>query len=157
MTASLAPLWQWLSATAVARAVHDSQMLTAVLSAFHVLGMTILTGAVLVSGLRLSGLLFGDVDVRDVTRATRRGVDVGLAISVVTGLLLFAPRAADAAANTIFQFKMTVLLVAAVCHVTVFRRVTTRPAAGRTVGVLTMLLWLGVAAGGAAYILLEGV
>ena len=155
MSASLVPLWQWLSATTVARAVDDSLMLTAVLSAVHVVGMTLLTGAILVAGLRLTGAMFADVPLPEVTRGMRRAVEIGLVLNVVTGFLLFAPRAVNATANSTFRFKMTMLAVAVGFHLLVFRPATCRLALSRATGILAMALWFTVAGAGAAYILLE--
>jgi len=84
---------------------------------------------------------------------------VGLVISLATGLLLFAARAASVSANGTFQVKMLLLVAAAVFHFTVHRKVTQRPSGAapllRATGVVGLALWLGVAATGCAFILLE--
>lgn len=151
--------WTWLESTAIAMRIHDSLLLTASLSALHVVGMTVLAGAVLVSGLRLVGAIFPDRPVLDIVGAARTGIVVGLVTSSVTGALLFAPRAADAVANRIFRVKMLLLAAAALFHVLIYRRAVARPlvsrAALRATGAMSLVLWFAVVAAGCGYILLE--
>ena len=152
-------LFAWLQTTAMATAVGDSPGLTGTLSAIHLLGFTLVTGGALVSNLRLLGILLPDHPARDVSRPASRGIALGLLISVMTGALLFAPRAVDASANRIFQIKMLLLVSAAVFHFTVHRGVSRRPAVApavlRGVGAAGVVLWTGLALAGAAFILLE--
>jgi hypothetical protein len=107
--AHLMQFWGWLEATAVGQAVQGSLMLTAVLSAVHVAGMTLVAGAVLVSSLRSFGVLFPEAPSADVTRAARKGLLVGLGLSLSTGILLFSARATAAVDNDIFRLKMLLL------------------------------------------------
>jgi hypothetical protein len=149
----------WVQDTGVATAVGESLLLTGALSAIHLIGFTLVTGGALVANLRMLGVLFAERPAVEVTRPAGRGVAVGLAISVATGLLLFAPRARDASVNSTFQVKMLLLALATVFHFTVHRRASRRPASPpgllRTVGAISLLLWTGVALAGCAYILLE--
>lgn len=152
-------LFAWLQATAVAATVRDSLLLTGALSAVHLLGFTLVTGGAFVSNLRFLGVLLHDRPVLDVARPAGRGIALGLAISIATGLLLFAPRATDASINRIFQIKMLFLASATAFHFTVHRAASRRPSASRgalrAVGATGFLLWAGVALAGCAYILLE--
>ena len=154
-----ASMWNWVETTRIAMRIHDSLMLTATLSAVHVIGMTLLAGSVLVSNLRAIGAIFRDRPVIDVTGATRAGILVGLGISVVTGTLLFLPRATAAANNGVFRVKMLVLLAAIAFHFVMYRPLGINPGvkAGtlRMAGTLSLALWFGVVAAGAAFILLE--
>jgi hypothetical protein len=153
------PVWVWIQSTGVATAIGQSSLLTGLLSAVHLVGMTVLVGGAFVSGLRSLGVLFADRPFADVAGAAGRGIEVGFFVSVVSGLLLFSPRAASAAANEIFQVKMLVLVAAVVAHVAWFRRARrsagTAPRRFVPAGVAGLLLWVGVALAGCAYILLE--
>ena len=155
----MADVFTWMQATEVARTVRESLLLTGALSAVHLLGFTLVTGGALVANLRLLGVLLADQPVLAVTRPAGRGVAVGLAISLATGLLLFAPRAPEASVNGIFQMKMLLLGMATVFHFTIHRSATTRayvaPATLRTIGATGLLLWTGVALAACAFILLE--
>jgi hypothetical protein len=149
----------WLEGTGVATTVRDSLILTAALSAVHVVGFTLVTGGALVANLNLMGVLFRDRPALDVTRPATRGIAVGLAISVATGVLLFGPRATVASANSIFQTKMALLVGAVAFHLAVHQQVARSEAVTgatrRATAAVGLLLWTGLALAGCAFILLE--
>ena len=149
----------WLEGSGVATTVRDSLMLTAALSAAHLIGFTLVTGGALVANLNLLGVLFQDRPALDVTRPATRGIALGLTVSVVTGVLLFGPRATVASGNSIFQTKMALLLAAVVFHLAVHQRVARNESAAgatrRVTAVAGLLLWTGLALAGCAFILLE--
>ena len=156
---TLGSFFSWLEATDVARAIAESLFATASLSALHVIGFTLITGSALVANLRLLGVFLNQRPIFEVTGPARRAIAVGLAVSVATGLLLFAARAASISVNGTFQVKMLLLVAAAVFHFTVHRNVT-QGASGtapllRATGAVGLALWLGVAAAGCVFILLE--
>lgn len=146
----------WLEATSVAIVVKDSLLLTAGLSAVHVLGMTLITGGAVVSNMRLLGALLASDDLVTITRAAARGIAVGLLLSVTSGLLLFMARATAAGVNPAFRTKMVILVTASLFQFTVHgwacRHIVNRSAL-RLVGVAGLCLWIGVAGAGAYYIL----
>ena len=154
----MASLFAWLEGTRLAVAVRDSLLLTGALSAVHLLGFTLTTGGALVANLNLLGVLFRDRPPIEVTRPTSRGIALGLAISAFTGVLLFAPRATVASVNWIFQLKMALLASALLFHMLVHRpvvRTSTSSVAHRATAVIGLLLWIGLALSGCAFILLE--
>lgn len=143
--------------------IQDSPMATKILEAswifpwiesFHVLAVTTMVGVIAVVDLRLMGF-----------RAHRRGARKLLAemlpfawgafaIAVVTGGLLFSSQAVDYAANTMFRWKMCVLLAAglnmAIFQSTAHRRIVEwdealpPPLAARIAGLLSLSLWVAV-------------
>jgi hypothetical protein len=154
----MAAFFVWLEGTRVAITVRDSLTLTGALSAVHVVGFTLTTGGALVANLNLLGLLFPDRPPIEVSRPATRGIALGLAISALTGILLFAPRATVASVNGIFQTKMLLLVAAVLFHALVHQRVAagTVPAfARRGPGAIGLLLWTSLALAGCAFILLE--
>jgi hypothetical protein len=154
----LVTVFEWVETTRVAHAVRDSLMLTASLSAIHLLGFTLITGAALLTNLRFIGVLLTKQPLNDVTRPATRGIAVGLAISVITGGLLFSTRAVAAAENRIFHLKMSLLVAAAIFHFAVQRRMAIaghQRGMVRASGVLGLGMWLGLALAGCAFILLE--
>ena len=155
----LAPLLASIETSWIATTVGGSTRVIGFVSAIHLLGLTVVAGGALVSSLGLLGALFPDRPVSKMTTTVEQGVTLGLAISVGSGLLLFAPRASAAADNGIFVTKMLLLAAAAVFHFTVYHRVIRRVDAPvlllRMVGALGFALWFGVAVAGCAYILLE--
>ena len=154
----MAAFFVWLEGTRMAIAVRDSLMLTGALSAVHLVGFTLTTGGALVANLNLLGLLFPDRPPLEVTRPASRGIALGLTISALTGVLLFAPRATVASVNGIFQMKMLLLVAAVVFHSLVHQRVArtaTSSSMRRGTGAVGLVLWVGLALAGCAYILLE--
>jgi hypothetical protein len=109
-------LTSWLEMTAVAAAVRESVLLTGFLSGLHLVGMTLIGGSALVSGMRMIGIAFAEFPASDVTRVTRRNIAAGVTISVVSGMLLFAPRASTAIGSGYFQLKMLLLAAAVTVH-----------------------------------------
>lgn len=154
----LGPLANWVEATSLAGAIRESSRLTGALSAFHLIGLTLIAGGAVVSNLAGFGFL-GETDHgAEATRPVARAMTVGLCISVMTGLLLLAPRASGAVGNSTFQLKMSLLALAALLHFTLQRanrRTPTVSGMGRAGGALELVLWFGVALAGCAYILLE--
>jgi len=72
--------------------------------------------------------------------------------------LLFSPRALAASENSTFQLKMLLLVAAATFQFTVHQRMAAQsssPRLQRLTGTLGMLLWIGLALAGCAFILLE--
>ena len=142
----------------LAQTIAESQMLTATLSAAHLLGFTLVMGSAVVSNLRLIGVMFTDQPATQITQPARRALLLGACLSAATGLLLFMPRASAAVANDFFRAKMTLLAVALLL-LTVQGRVVRREAgergAARFVGAIGLALWIGVALSASAFILLE--
>jgi hypothetical protein len=151
----------WLArieASGVATTIGRSMPLTGILSGLHLIGMTLVVGAVLVSTLRLMGIFLPHEPVAEVTRAARRGIVLGLALSVTTGLLLLSPRIVATSSNYIFQLKMLILCAAAAFHFA-FYQGAARGARGRVApgvaGALGLTLWFGVVLAGCAFLLIE--
>ena len=154
----MSAFFAWLETTRMALAVRDSVVLTAGLSATHLLGFTLSTGGGLLSNLRLLGVLFAHRPLTEISRPATRGVLVGLMVSIITGALLFSPRAVTASENSTFQLKMLLLAAAAVFQFAVHQRIMARsspPRLQRLMGALGILLWIGLALAGCAFILFE--
>ena len=148
----------WLESTYVAQTVSGSLPLTASLSAAHLIGFTLVTGGAFVIHLRLAGAMLRHASVLDVARPAGRLIALGLTVSAVTGVLLFAGRASEIAANGIFQAKISLIVIAVLWQLVVQRRLlqTVPSAEGtRAVGVIGLALWLGLAVTACAFILLE--
>jgi hypothetical protein len=151
----------WLAGvegSVLAARVRDSLVLTAGLSAVHVVGFTLTMGGALLANLRLAGAVFRDRPVTEIVRPALAATRWGLAVSVLTGLLLFAPRATAAAANSTFQLKMALLVLAAAYQFLLVRSAArSSPPRGRLAmtGVAGLLIWTSLAATACAYILLE--
>ena len=84
----------WIETSQLATAVRDSTTITGLLSAVHLVGMSVIVGAAIIAGLRAVGLAFADRPLADIARAARFNLRIGLAVSVSTGLLHGAQPAA---------------------------------------------------------------
>jgi hypothetical protein len=154
----MSTFFMWIEGTSIAIAVARSSAVTASLSAVHLLGFTLTMGAALVANLRLLGALFRERRAVEITRPAKRAILVGLCVSGVTGALLFSARAADIAANDAFQWKMLLLIGAAVFHFAVHREAvldSIGTARARAAGAAGLSLWIGLASAACAFILLE--
>lgn len=152
------PLLDALQSSVFARAVAESRWATAILSSVHLVGFTAVLGSALLANLRLAGVLLPDRPLAEIAQPTRRGLAVGLALSMVTGFVMFAPRAADAGRNSTFQLKMLLLVAAVIHYVATQRTIASRlpgPAAARVLGAAGVVLWVGLALAGCAFILFE--
>jgi hypothetical protein len=133
-------------------------MLTASLSATHVVGFTLVMSGALVANLRPLGVLLARRPALDIVSSANRVILLGLAISIVTGALLFSARATEASANGTFRLKMALLLFAALFHFTVQHRLSAPLGAmqtARAISAISLSLWLGLAVTACAFILLE--
>jgi hypothetical protein len=126
------------------------------LSGVHLIGLTLVVGGSLVSGLRLFGVVLPLQPVGDVAGSARTGMHVGLAISIVSGLLMVASKTNNPLDSRAFQAKMLLLAAALICHFTISRgAIFGNGQKRRLAGGLELVLWLGVALAGCAFILLE--
>ena len=147
----------WLETTPVASAMRHWLWLYPAVEIVHIAGIVLLVSAAALLDLRLLG----------VSRAL--GVSllagyllpwswVGLALVVPSGLLLFATHATELAVNPVFQLKL-VLIAAAGLNAWLFHRGALRqaparehgampPPRARLAGAVSLLLWIGVIAGG---------
>ena len=152
-------IFAWLASTEFAHAVNGSMWITAGLSATHLIGFTLVLSGALIWNLRAAGLSLADLPAQSIARPALYLLGAGLAISLLTGAAMFAPRAPDVAMNSAFQLKIGLLLVAAIYQLSLNATVLRRPASStgwlRLNGVLGLSLWLSLAASACWFILFE--
>ena len=152
-------LFAWIETTAIARAVGGSLPLTAWLSAVHALGFTLTMGSAFLLNLRLLNAVLPQHIVSEVARPTSYAILLGLAVSLLSGGLLFSTRASSAIENNTFQIKMLLLISAVVFHFLIQARVTRQLQPGmlvmRTSAVFGLALWAGLAVAACWFILFE--
>lgn len=152
-------LFAWLESTTLARTVGESLSLTAWLSAAHLIGFTLVMSGGLICNLRASGALLTSQPTESIARPAIRVLATGLAISLLTGFALFAPRASYTALGGVFQLKMALLLAAASYQLSlnraVLRRLDFKPSLLHASGVMGLLLWISLALVACWFILFE--
>jgi hypothetical protein len=149
---SLLPFFEWCEATWLGTAVRDSVWAFPVIESVHLLGLSLLGGALLVVDLRMLGLVLTGQRISDLARDARPWLLAALAVMLTTGLLLFLSEAVKCYYNTSFRVKMSTLPVAIVYTFAVRQRVarsaSIHTATSRVAAFGSIVLWFIVAAAG---------
>ena len=91
--------------------VRSSLWLFPVIQSFHLIGLGILGGAVVVGDLRLMGILMRTESTRYVINVTRPWFNFGLFILIITGIPLFLSEAVKCYYSRAFWIKISCLLL----------------------------------------------
>jgi len=151
---SLLPFFQWCYQTALGEEIRESIWLFPVIEAFHLVGLGVVIGAVLMVDLRLLGAGLVKQPVAQLSAAVEPWLLGSLALMIASGTLLFLSEATKAYYSFPFWVKMTSLLLALLFTFTIRRRITRsglttdRPQLGRAIALISLSLWFGVAWGG---------
>src|SRR5207253_1371737 len=122
--------------------------------AFHLVGLGVTAGAVLLVDLRLLGVGLRDHPVSQLAKDTEPWLLGSLTLMFASGIPLFLSEATKCYYSFAFWVKMTCLFLVIVYTFTIRRRVTWmdetdgRPLKGKAAAVVSLLLWFGVAWGG---------
>ena len=145
-------MFQWCEQTPVGDAIRKSLWLFPVIETFHLLGLAVIGGAVLMVDLRLFGLGLRGQPVARVAKDAEPWLIGSLAVMLPTGFLLFLSESIKCYYSDAFWVKMTSLLLAIVFTFTVRRKVAMAEETGRLsrffVALVSLTLWCGVGAGG---------
>ena len=149
----LLPFFEWCETVWLGRAVVGSLWLFPVIEAVHLLGLSVLGGAVLIVDLRLLGTGLKSWTPAELWREARPFMIGAIVVMIATGIPLFLSEAIKCYYNNSFWVKMTTLPVAIAFAFTIRARATTdsvRNTARRqaVVGALSIALWVTVAAAG---------
>lgn len=147
----------WLERSLLGTSIRESPWLYPGVEIAHILGFAVLVGAAVLFDLRLLGLS-REIPVRALAGHLLPWARVGLGVAAPTGVLLFISDATALAGNPAFQIKLG-LIVLAILNTVVFHRWTARsigawdvgqptPLAAKLAGLVSMVLWIGVVAGG---------
>lgn len=140
--------------------IHDSTWLFAIIESFHLMGLALLGGAILLVDLRLLGLGVREESATKLARDAQPVLIGSLALMLVSGVLLYLSEATKFysegfwdSAEFPFVYKMLFLCLATTFTFTIRRQalaagVPLGPLRRRLVALTSMLLWLGVAVGG---------
>ena len=150
----LLPLFQSLENSAIGEAIRNSLWLFPVVEAFHLVGLAVIGGAILVVDFRLLGLGLRSHPVSRLARDTQPWVIGSLVLMVLSGFPLFLSEAIKCYYSFAFWTKMTSLLLAVMFTFTVRRYVAFAPdgrfspARRKAVAVASLALWSTVGWGG---------
>ncbi len=151
---SVLPFFMWCQNSALGEAIRTSTWLFPFIEALHLLGLSVIGGAVLVVDLRLLGFGFRRQPVAQVAQDAQRWLIGSLMVMLATGTLLFTSEALKCYDHAAFWVKMSSLFLAVVFTFTVRRRVAmadetrVKPIWSKVVALVSVMLWTGVGIGG---------
>jgi uncharacterized membrane protein len=155
---SLLPFFQWLQNSDFGTALRESQYAYPIVMASHLTGMALFGGMILMTDLRLLGLVMRGSSVSDVVIQLRPWKRAGLVMVAGCGILLAWAKAEEYYANPFFWTKLTLLLLVGV-HALVFRksvynntaeldRAPVMPVQAKVAACLSLALWIGLVSAG---------
>lgn len=151
---SVLSLFTWCENTSLGEAIRSSHWLFPVIECFHLLGLAVIGGAVLVVNLRLLGFGMERQPVAQLWRDTRPWLLGSLMVMLASGALLFTSEATKLYYHGAFWLKMSSLLLSILFTFTVVRSVAladphrVTPFWSRAVALISILFWSGVGIGG---------
>src|SRR5438270_6847237 len=144
-------LFEWLTTTPWTKAMISAEWVFPAVQSLHFIGFALSIGTIAIVDLRLLGWGMRRQTAAELAADLNLWTNAGLAVMLITGPLMFSTDAVTYHFNPSFQFKMTCLAAALLFHFTI-HRYAVRPGAsaavGKMAGVLSLLLWTGVVAGG---------
>jgi uncharacterized protein DUF6644 len=150
----LLPLFESLEQSAIGESIRNSLWMFPIIEAFHLLGLAVIGGAILVVDFRLLGLGLRHHPVARLARDVQPWVIGSVVVMILSGVPLFLSEAIKCYYSFAFWTKMTALLLAIVFTFTIRRRVVSAPEGRfspvlyKAVGVTSVLLWSTVGWGG---------
>jgi hypothetical protein len=150
----LLPFFQWCYQTPIGEAIRNSTWLFPVIEAFHLLGLGLTAGAVLMVDLRLLGVGLSKQPAAQLWAGARPWLLGSVSLMLVSGIPLFLSESIKCLYSFAFWVKMTSLFLVLLFTFTVVRRVALagatadRPLPARATAIISLVLWFGVAWGG---------
>lgn len=103
--------------------LRNSKYAIPIIQSFHLFGITLLLGSMVILNLRLLGLGLRQFSMALLAKQMWRFAVGGMLLAMASGILVFVPDPARYAANNAFRVKMVVLCVAALFQFLVYRKV----------------------------------
>ena len=147
---SLLDVFQWCEHSAIGETIRNSVWLFPTIEAFHLVGLGVTAGAVLVVNLRLLGFGFRNSPVSQVAKEAEPWLMGSITLMFLSGFPLFLAESTKCYYSFAFWIKMTSLFLAILFTFTLQRRVVMREDSpwGKLAAVVSFLLWFGVGWGG---------
>jgi hypothetical protein len=123
-------LWQLSYESKTVDILRNEKYAIPVIQSFHLFGITLLLGGMVILNLRLSGIGLQELSMKSLGQQVWKWAIGGLLLAIVSGALVFLPDPARYAANTAFRTKMLLLCAAALFQFTIYRRTIRSDAAG---------------------------
>jgi len=120
---SLQHLWQMSYDSHTIDILRNSKYAIPVIQSFHLFGITLLLGSMVILNLRLLGIGFRQLPMAALSRQIWPWAIGGLLLAIASGFLVFVPDPARYAANYAFRTKMVALCVAVAFQFLIYRKV----------------------------------
>ncbi len=144
--------FEWCESTGLGLMVRESVWLFPVIEAVHLLGLSLLGGAIFLVDLRLLGAGLTRTPAALLARQVRPWLTAAVVVMISTGVLLFLSEAVKCYYSQAFWVKITTFPVALAFTYALRQRVAEDDGTTRATAVLTgtasIALWLVVAAAG---------
>ena len=154
MITALLPFFRWADHTGISVMIRDSTWAFALIEVFHLFGLTLLLGTLTVVNLRLFGWGLGGYPLKLVAADALRWTFVGMAVTIVSGMLLFLSEAMKCYGSLPFFVKMGLLAAALLFTFTFHRHLTKAdapsPVLSKCAAAVSAMLWFGVGLAGRA-------
>ena len=153
---SLQHLWQMSYDSHTIDILRNSKYAIPVIQSFHLFGITLLLGSMVILNLRLLGIGFLQLPMAALSRQVWPWAVGGLLLAIGSGFLVFVPDPARYAANYAFRTKMVALCVAVAFQFLIYRKVirsgAAESASRRNIAVAccSLLMWFLVGWAGRA-------
>ena len=155
---SLFPFFHWLQQTEIGTALRESALVYPIIMASHLTGMALFGGMILMTDLRLLGLVMRSSSVSEVVGQLRIWKRAGLVLVAGCGILLAWSKAEYYYQNPYFWTKLALLGLVGV-HALVFRksvyyntaeldRARVMPMQAKVAACLSLALWIGLVSAG---------
>lgn len=150
----LYPFFDWLDTSMLADISKAYGGVFAVVQMFHLLGMSVLGGMVLVGDLRLLNVVMRDTPSEIVIENTHKWFGIGLVTMIISGIFMSSAVSLKLYYNEMFWAKMSALAVGIAFFYLVRRPLLSVPHKGIKPGLLKLMaltsiaIWFTVAASG---------
>jgi hypothetical protein len=149
---------QWIQSTDWATYLRTSAAVYPIILSTHLTGIALFGGAILVTDLRLLGVVLRNQPVSDVIDPLRWPKRIGFLIVAACGFLLASSKAEEYYYNIFFRVKLALFVLVAV-HALVFRgsvynnaaaldQARRMPGRAKLAAALSLVLWISIACAG---------
>lgn len=141
----------WLGETTIGQYLNQSTSAFAATESLHILALSLVGGAVLVTHLSALGLALKPLTPATIVRNLQPVASIGLVFVTISGLLLVAAGPFKYYTNPLFPVKLVLLVVALAGHTWLTRRLQRAEDTSmktRVLAATSLLLWIGVVVAG---------
>ncbi|MEQ1948843.1 MAG: DUF6644 family protein [Bryobacteraceae bacterium] len=146
------PFFEWCENGPLNKIISSQEAIFPAIETFHLFGITLLLGTILITSLRLLGVLLPKQPVTELVSDLGPYTKWGIIITLSSGVPMFIGVALKCYGASWFWIKMGLLVLALTFHFAYFRKVTGSDAAaarsGKLAGIIALSLWFGVGIAG---------